>query len=479
MKLNLFFKIYLPILFTITFILFMYGYVNLKDQEKSYLNIMEAQTQSIVKSFILLNTEEILGDDKAQLITKSLDILADNQNLKYILFDKVNSFKLVIKKEGFDILDNLGNEYTRLYIKNTNYDLIHNGIYDEKVFNYSYKIEIAKFVWGWVHLGISLDEYNKQLEKIYDNFIKITLVSIILTIVFTYFLVKKITVPITQLSKSVNEITIGELKELDLSDNSNDEIGQLKRDFNYMVRYLKNIKMKEKYIFQQSKLNQMSEMLTNIAHQWRQPLSVISMGLSGIKLKRDMGILEENDFKESYELVMSNAKYLTNTINKFDKLSKESENVDLSDFIDSINNAIEYNKDMLNNNKVQISLDNNCEDISLKINSEILIQILSTFFTNSCNAFERNDIYNRKISLTIKDNDFDIFLLVHDNAGGIKEEILDNIFEPYFTTNHKFIGVGMGLYFTYDLIKNRLKGDLEVRNYNNGVLFTIKLPKKL
>lgn len=190
MKISLFTKTYIPLLLLIIIILCSYGYINLKDQEKSYLKIMEAQVHSALKTNIFLNTEYILADDKAQLISNSLEFLKDNDIIRYIVYDKNSDFKLFISKKSFDILDDFDKTYKELYNKEEKYKILKANLYNEEVFHYVYKIKISKLEWGWMHVGVSLDEYYKQIEKIYYNFFYITFITILIAIVFSYILIK-------------------------------------------------------------------------------------------------------------------------------------------------------------------------------------------------------------------------------------------------------------------------------------------------
>jgi C4-dicarboxylate-specific signal transduction histidine kinase len=95
---------------------------------------------------------------------------------------------------------------------------------------------------------------------------------------------------------------------------------------------------------------------------------------------------------------------------------------------------------------------------------------------NSCNAFEKKEINDREISINIEHIDNKILIHISDNAQGIPEDVIDKIFEPYFTTKHQAIGVGMGLFLTYDIVKNILKGDIKVENIKHGAKFTLSIP---
>jgi nitrogen fixation/metabolism regulation signal transduction histidine kinase len=476
MKISLFTKTYIPLLLLIIIILCSYGYINLKDQEKSYLKIMEAQVHSALKTNIFLNTEYILADDKAQLISNSLEFLKDNDIIRYIVYDKNSDFKLFISKKSFDILDDFDKTYKELYNEEEKYKILKANLYNEEVFHYVYKIKISKLEWGWMHVGVSLDEYYKQIEKIYYNFFYITFITILIAIVFSYILIKWLTIPIVDLSEKVSKISKGEFEKIDSKFITKDEIGQLKKDFNTMVQYLKYSKEQEKYIFHQSKMTQMSELLNNIAHQWRQPLSVISAGVSGMKLKKEFGELNDDDFDKSYNIMMDNIKYLTKTIDIFGKYTKNDTKIESIYINQLINDLVLLNHDILNKNFIKMSLFLLKDDININIHSNSLSQVIMNLILNSFNAFEKKEINDREISINIEHIDNKILIHISDNAQGIPEDVIDKIFEPYFTTKHQAIGVGMGLFLTYDIVKNILKGDIKVENIKHGAKFTLSIP---
>jgi C4-dicarboxylate-specific signal transduction histidine kinase len=116
------------------------------------------------------------------------------------------------------------------------------------------------------------------------------------------------------------------------------------------------------------------------------------------------------------------------------------------------------------------------DDININIHSNSLSQVIMNLILNSCNAFEKKEINDREISINIEHIDNKILIHISDNAQGIPEDVIDKIFEPYFTTKHQAIGVGMGLFLTYDIVKNILKGDIKVENIKHGAKFTLSIP---
>ena len=477
MKNKLFLKIYIPILSIMISILFLYGYVNFNDQKNSYLKIMETQTEAILKSNILLNIQYILSDDKAQLISKSIELLKDNNTIKYLIFDKNNDFKLNILKDKFTISDFLEDEFKNILDENIKYKILKSKLYEDKVFHYIYEIKISKYKWGFVHIGISLNEYYNQLSNIYKKFLLITFFSIFILAIIIYYFVRWITIPITELTLFVNKISKGEFIEID--DVGDDEISQLKKDFNVMVRYLKKSKQQEVLLFQQTKIAHMSDMLNNIAHQWRQPLSVITVGLSGIKLKKDLNILTDEDFNSAYDLIMKNTNSLTETIDIFNKHTEKENFIEVIYANKLVKDIILLNNELLQKNFINIELKLLANDITMETIPNILSQVITNILLNAKKVFKKNNISKKIVEISLIDHKDTLCINIEDNAGNLDDTTLDKIFEPYFTGNTKYKGVGIGLFLSFDMIIKNLKGTLSIENGKSGARFTIFIPKSI
>jgi len=242
---------------------------------------------------------------------------------------------------------------------------------------------------------------------------------------------------------------------------------------------------KQKIISQQSKMIAMAEILENISHQWRQPLSVITTASSGVKLNQEMGLLSDQDILESMDTITNSALYLSNTINDFKNFqNKNKKNVllCLSKTIEKASSLIS-----LKLKEQNIKVTHNTQGIKIWGIENELIQVLLNVFNNSLDAFESKefDADNDKLILInmIKEDEY-IVLNIKDNAGGIPEDIIERIFEPYFTTKHKSQGTGIGLYMSFEIITKHMKGEFLVKNcffekdenQYEGAEFTIKLP---
>ena len=233
---------------------------------------------------------------------------------------------------------------------------------------------------------------------------------------------------------------------------------------------------KEKLLEQQFHINQMTEMIINIAHHWRQPLNLISTIISAIKLEKDLGIENSENQKNQLENALEKTIYLSNIIDSFNEFIRKDSNkksFSLHECIDStlsvLNSTLEYE---------------NIEVIKKFYNEETLInadenkfsQVLLNIINNAKDVFISRNITPKQLSIETYKKNNHIMISIEDNAGGIDENIIDKIFDIYFTTKHQSQGTGLGLYISYGIIQKYFNGKLYVENSNSGAKFIIELP---
>jgi two-component system, NtrC family, sensor kinase len=239
---------------------------------------------------------------------------------------------------------------------------------------------------------------------------------------------------------------------------------------------------KEELFYQQSKMAAMGEMIGNIAHQWRQPLSVISTASTGLKIQKEMDILSDENFYSTLVAINTSAQYLSTTINDFrDFFNPSNNNINVFDISETFTKTLNLLNAQFTAKDIEIIQKIECCKIT-SIENE-LIQVLINILNNARDALLT--IENQKkfifINTYIKENM--LFIEIIDNAGGIKEEIIDRIFEPYFTTKHQSQGTGIGLYMSKEIVEKHLNGELLVSDekytYDDieyvGAKFTIEI----
>ena len=236
----------------------------------------------------------------------------------------------------------------------------------------------------------------------------------------------------------------------------------------------------EKILVQQSKMAAMGEMLENIAHQWRQPLSVISTSATGIRIKKEMEDLDDNFLLDSVDLINNSSQHLSKTIEDFREFFRPNRKKEIFDLSEVYNKSLLLVSSKLIHKDIKL-----IEDISkIKVNGfeNELVQVLMNLINNSIDALEKKQ-GAKYIFVSIYKKDNKAYLRFYDNAGGILKEIISKIFEPYFTTKQRSQGTGIGLYMTEEIITRHMNGKIDVKNitfeYESetyiGAEFTVEL----
>ena len=241
-----------------------------------------------------------------------------------------------------------------------------------------------------------------------------------------------------------------------------------------MEMELKKSSDKDKMLFHQNKLIAMGEMLENIAHQWRQPLSQIN---SSVLLIDD--ILHEKNFKnidieERLLEIESLTNYLSNTINDFKDFFAQHKIKKEFSFKEMIEKSIYIVKGSLKQNHIEIVVDIE-KDFRFKGYESELQQVIVVILNNAKDALISRDVNMPRINIDLEKKNGCFVIRVYDNAGGIPTDIQSKIFEPYYTTKYKSKGTGLGLYISKKIIEESMSGELNVFNMRDGVCFEIKL----
>ena len=244
----------------------------------------------------------------------------------------------------------------------------------------------------------------------------------------------------------------------------------------------KELLEKEAILNQQAKMAAMGEMIENIAHQWRQPLSVISTISSSLKIKKEMNILDDKEFYEALQNINKTSEHLSNTIDDFRNFF--SPNKEMNKFY--LSQLIKKSKDLIKSrfDKFNIKVIENIDDIEILSYQNELFQVILNLFSNSIDVLSSSQIENKIIYIKIYHDENNLYIEFLDNGGGIKDEFINRVFEPYFTTKHKSQGTGIGLYMSLQIVTKHLNGEISVKNdtfiHNNikyfGAKFTILIP---
>jgi len=307
-------------------------------------------------------------------------------------------------------------------------------------------------------------------------------IIIISSIIFIIIIITLITILIRKMLKERKK-EISQTREIN---NNLKSINRELKQSGYEVK-LKNEKLeirvneeikKNKYqkelLFQQSKMASMGEMIGNIAHQWRQPLNALSGLVVWINMKHRMKQLTEDDmliFKVKSNTIIQK---MSSTIDDFRNFFSPNKSIDTFSVNSAIDEAIKFIGDSFIANRIEIIKDFKTTK-EIKNYKNELIQVLLNIFNNSKDAIKEQNIENGLITISLEENEKNVIIKIQDNGGGIKQDIIDRVFEPYFTTKFKSDGTGIGLYMSKMIIEESMQGTIKLENVKNGVLTTIEL----
>ncbi|MCK5111790.1 MAG: hypothetical protein KAQ94_09740 [Arcobacteraceae bacterium] len=305
--------------------------------------------------------------------------------------------------------------------------------------------------------------YKKQILEILNIFMVRNTISFIILVIGLYLIYnqlihkKELIIEVTKKTKELKELNENLEQKISIETEKNRE--------------------KDKLIYDQAKNAQMGEMIGNIAHQWRQPLSVISTVSSGLSLKIEYKIFDEDEAKKDLDILHNSAQFLSKTIDTFRDFIKEEKKSKEVVLQNKINYAIDIISASLKIN--HIKLINNI-DYSNPINITLVVgelsQVLINIFNNAKDVLVEKNIEDKWIKINIEVKEDLAVISIEDNGGGIPEEILPKIFNPYFTTKHQSQGTGLGLHMSQEIIRKNLNGKLYAKNSDNGAIFFIELP---
>jgi len=399
----------------------------------------------------------------------------------------------IVDKEGIYIsyLEYPEAVYQRKTILNTEVykKYIKNNKIDEQIIFFDSKKEKNIGVYGLsekLHWTIIIKEkYDYVFKTYYANLwfiILFTLLLFSISIYFSFRLSKSILRPLDLLSDKMDDIAKGKTIEK-IEENHYSELEKLSQNFLLMQKKIalreNENRQKDKQIYDSIKMAQMGEMIGNIAHQWRQPLSVISTAASGMKMQKEYGLLDDAQFEHCCDLIVDSTQFLSETIETFRNFirdKKEVREVILQEEIESILKIVSAS--LTNNHITLVNKIDYTHKINLLLSVGELSQVVINIINNAKDILLEKKIKDPLIIISLFEDKRGIILTIEDNAGGVPQEIIGKIFDPYFTTKHQSQGTGLGLHMSYRIVTESLKGDLIVENTKKGAKFFIVLPLK-
>jgi signal transduction histidine kinase len=440
----------------------------LLDFEKKQINFVQTVevlklAQEIIDKNWFLYKNQAQGENKEILTTfiKTFIIKEENyyenMSLKNSIIENINKKNELIKNE----LNKIDFEKENSYFTNLNLEINAISIYLTSLINYD--------------LSLAINE-KRNTDKIFNTIIIFSIISIFIVFLFSVILSLLIIDNFRKLHNSLEQKVKDKTKELQELNNY--------LEVKISKEVLQNRK-KDIIMFQQARFASLGEMLNNIAHQWRQPLGAITMIIQSFQTKMSLGKLSIDFVDEKVNDALLLASNMSNTLDDFKNFFSPNKIKSEFSIRNCIEHSIELSKYLLIQESIEVKLTVRKD---VKINSyynelsHVFLNIISNSKDALCSNVDKND---RIIKIII--NKFKNHLVVNmvDNGGGIPQDILPKIFEPYYTTKYKSAGTGIGLYMSKQIIEKHMNGEISCKNIvhkmkNDKVfncsLFTIKIP---
>jgi PAS domain S-box-containing protein len=231
--------------------------------------------------------------------------------------------------------------------------------------------------------------------------------------------------------------------------------------------------LKDQMMISQSRQAAMGEMISMIAHQWRQPLNIISLAVSNIETTYSLHLLDEKTLETNTEIIAKNIIYMSNTIDAFRNFFKPEHAKELVGIEDVIRCTVEMIGQSLKNENISLKIENNSHSPLLLFKSS-LIQVMLNILSNARDEFITKKVTQAAITVTVNETLEGVTIAICDNAGGIPEAIIDKLAQPYFTTK-KLTGTGLGLHISKTIVEKYLLGTFSWHNEKDGACFVITL----
>jgi len=480
------------------------------EQVKSLSNMIERNSISWVLSNDFLGLEELIYSiskypnlEYAMVLNKEAKVLAHSQKelVNLYLSDNISLDFFNSQKIEPSIL-----------------------VQNDAIIDYISPIIMENQHIGWVRIGLNQDLTLENLKSIFQEGLFFIFLAIVIGYLFSYFLAKNITKDLYDLIKIANQTATGDKKQRSkVYLNRKDELGILSKEINKMLDKIEedekkleitNMQLendiveleildkklselnqdlekkveektyelkllnenlekeiedeveqnrqKDNMLFQQSKMASMGEMMENIAHQWRQPLSFIYTSASGLKLHKEFNTLSDELLDEAIENIMNSTQFLSNTIDDFRDFYKTDKVKSKFNVKEILEKTLKLTSSRFTNRAIKVIKD--IDEIFIFGFENELIQVLVNILNNARDELEKLPNDERFIFVTLKQKEDKVIISVKDNAGGVNEKIINRVFEPYFTTKSDEKGTGIGLYMSNEIITKHFNGKIYVQN---------------
>lgn len=442
---------------------------NLKAIEKNLSSSYEMFGPPLSEAFYHVNTnmmEEIFKGVLSQsdfLGVAVYDHLADEFITRGQVGVTIDELKPYLKEESlcFELEDNSG------------------------VIAYQHALKIQGNIGEEKYFGNLIVFSNTQLafERIENTIVIVFINSLIKAIVLvTMFLLifnRLLIQPLTKINDLISNLTSNNLKSLrlDLKITNSNELHYLQTGFNQLLDDLYQAQEKERILQNQSKFIALGEMVGNIAHQWRQPLGTVNMVIVNLLTRMEQSKLENEYLGKKLKTIEELNLYMSNTIEDFLSFTKPNKSIETFYIKDAVESSLEIVKSKIKKHNITTTL-NLPKESTLTCNKQELMQVLIVLISNGIDSvIESKDSKRKEIEIKLHDKNDYVEINIKDYGKGITKEIIERIFEPYFTSKEKEQGVGLGLYIAKMIVEKSLKGTIDATNHKDGAIFTVTIPK--
>ncbi len=339
---------------------------------------------------------------------------------------------------------------------------------------YSSEPSALKHVWLFTYPITMLYIQNKQAARYWVLFVIVMLILAplqpFIEVSYSLFQVTYIAFVLAIVSMTIHfyQIKMDEARDLILTQQD-----MLKNQVRELIQ-------KDQLLSTQSRQAVMGEMIEMIAHQWRQPLSTVTLSVSNLQVKKLLGDkIDEASLDKALEDISDTVVYLSSTIDDFQTYFRPVKELSDIEVHELLQKTVNFVLPRVKNTKIYIEIDNpNKKMIHLQTYMNELIQVVLNILNNAIDALILSAIENPTIVISVEEKKDTLVIIIKDNADGIKEEDVSKIFEPYFSTKGKN-GTGLGLYMSQMIIEKQFFGKIDVISSNRGSYFSVEIKKVL
>lgn len=503
------FTIFGGVLFAMTAL---YGMLIIPLQQDSLLKVMYSQAEIVSRSIVQACSEAMLTDDFSFIVEHNLQVLQDNRNIRSVLITPKRGSAMHITPGGWFLIERSEETLPDSAAETQSFGIVTNAE-GQADYRYTSPIRFSGVFWGTIEIAFDTGEYDENTHEMYKQLLIISMMVVVAMLPIGYFFALWLTRPIATISRAASRVAKGDFT-VHLNIGRSDEIGQLSHSFNLMVDALaqsqdllkrnnQNLermvaertseldelnrtldlrvrdeiskrKEQETLLIHQSRLAAMGEMIGAIAHQWRQPLNALSLVMQNIRMQHRSNRLTEQSMQRMQEKSEQLVQRMSSTIDDFRDFFKPDKHAVTFNLAKVIRSSASIMDGVFNNHCIALSID--CDDdIEVFGVPGEFSQVILNLLSNAKDAVQDTHQRAPRIHVHARRDGDRIFICVDDNGGGIAPDVIDRIYEPYFTTKGEGKGSGIGLYMSKMIVENNMHGRLEASNTRDGTRFTIEL----